>query len=79
VEDLLDVRRILLVLEAGHEVHVARDGAAGIETAERIDPDVILCDLGLPLADGYQVVRRLRQRGEVRSSTIVALSGYASA
>ena len=44
----------------GHEVIIAHDGKSGIELAERLRPDVILLDIGLPEMDGYSVARHLR-------------------
>ncbi len=38
----------LLALD-GHEVQVALDGRSGIELARRIKPDVVFCDIGLPI------------------------------
>ena len=42
----------------------------------RLGPDVVVCDLGLPVVDGYEVARVIRASGE--GATLVALSGYAS-
>lgn len=76
-EDAAATLRDLLELD-GHEVHVARDGEAGLEEARRLRPDVILCDVGLPGLDGYEVARRLRAGAAPDAATLVALTGYAS-
>jgi signal transduction histidine kinase len=60
----------------GHEVHVASDGDAGVAAAERIAPDVVVCDIGLPGIDGYEVARRLSARDGARP-LLVAVTGYA--
>jgi PAS domain S-box-containing protein len=60
----------------GHEVDVAYDGPGALELARARRPDVVLCDLGLPGMDGYQVARQLRAAGAT-SVRLVALSGYA--
>jgi PAS domain S-box-containing protein len=66
----------------GHEVTTAADGLEAVEAASRLDPDVILLDIGLPRLDGYEVARRIRMaaalRGAVDSNRprIIALSGY---
>jgi PAS domain S-box-containing protein len=77
IEDNLDAARSVAdVLELeGHHVHLATDGQSGIAKALELMPDVILCDLGLPDVDGYQVARTLR--AELGATRLIALSGYA--
>src|SRR5947209_6494082 len=54
VEDNRDAAETLRVLleMSGHQVGVAHSGLAGVEAARTLDPDVVLCDLGLPGIDG---------------------------
>ena len=63
---------------AGHEVHIAYDGAAAISAAAKIRPQLALIDIGLPGMDGYEVVRRLRRDPVHTDAWICALSGYDS-
>ena len=49
---------------------------AALEAAECWDPEVILCDIGLPGMDGYQFARRLRAQPTCGGAVLVALSGY---
>jgi hypothetical protein len=60
VEDNEDARESLATLlrSAGHEVHTAADGRAGIALAARLAPEFALVDIGLPGVDGYEVARR---------------------
>ena len=74
-EDSAATLRDLLELE-GHEILVALDGQRGLDTALATRPDVVLCDLGLPGFDGYEVARRLRAAGS--DAVLVALTGYAA-
>jgi len=79
IEDNMDAALTLAdVLELdGFEVRVARDGTSGIALARQLKPDVILCDIGLPDVDGYDVARALREDESLRSTRLIALSGYA--
>jgi PAS domain S-box-containing protein len=79
IEDNLDSAHTIadvLVLE-GHRVHVATDARSGIARALELKPDVILCDIGLPDMDGYEIARTLRADDRLRSTRLIALSGYA--
>ena len=60
----------------GHEVRTALDGTTALQVAVEFGPDLIFCDLGLPGMDGYEVVRRLRERMLDAIPVIVALTGY---
>ena len=62
---------------AGHETFVAADGLTAVEEAARLDPDVILLDIGLPVLNGYEAARRIReQQGQTRRPLLVALTGW---
>jgi two-component system CheB/CheR fusion protein len=61
-----------------HLVEVVATGPEGIEKAREFRPDVVLCDIGLPTMDGYEVARLMRSDPSLRSIHLVALSGYAS-
>jgi PAS domain S-box-containing protein len=74
--DAAESLRLLLEL-SGHEVVVTHNGAAGVEAARRQQPDVVLCDIGLPGGmDGYAVARALRADPEQSVATLIAVSGY---
>jgi two-component system, chemotaxis family, CheB/CheR fusion protein len=66
----------LLLRLRGHEVGVAYDGPAALETAGAFHPEVVLLDIGLPGLDGYQVAGRLRRRRRTAGALLVALTGY---
>jgi PAS domain S-box-containing protein len=61
----------------GHQCSVAFDGPEGMASAQRLLPDVILLDIGLPGMDGYEVARRLRNVAELEGVTLAAITGYA--
>ncbi len=79
IEDNLDaaasLRDALRLL--GHAVHVAHDAQEGIDSAHEFRPDVVLCDIGLPTMDGYQVAQKLRADPNLRSIFLIAVTGYA--
>ncbi len=67
VEDdpnIVDILRFNFEKE-GYSVDVATDGAAGLEKALEISPDLILLDVMLPKMDGFEVCRRVREKSSV--------------
>jgi PAS domain S-box-containing protein len=79
IEDNVDGGQSLADLLAldGHDVRLARDGRSGVGMARELRPDVVLCDIGLPDIDGYEVARTLRADEGLRATRLVALTGYA--
>jgi signal transduction histidine kinase len=78
IEDNHDVADMLgKYLElVGHDVIVAHDGYAGLEAAWRHKPHVLICDIGLPGVDGYEIAGRLRHDPAFSSCLMIAVTGY---
>lgn len=74
--DAAETIQELLELD-GHEVRLTFSGPEGIEAARTWNPDLVLCDIGLPGMNGYQVAERLREDPLTCDLRLVALSGYA--
>jgi signal transduction histidine kinase len=81
VEDYADAAQSLsdVLSLKGHRVQVVTTGREGIARALETAPEFVLCDIGLPDVDGYEVARTLRADPRLRSTVLVALSGYAQA
>lgn len=58
----------------GHEVRVSHDAPEGLAVAREFSPDVLLCDIGLPSMDGYQVARWFRADERLKSVFLVAVT-----
>jgi CheY-like chemotaxis protein len=71
------VASLLELLELwGHTVAVAYSGPEAVEVARQFRPEVVLCDLGLPGFDGYQVATALRQDPVTAATRLIVVSGY---
>ena len=68
---------VYLLKAFGHTPLSARDGLEGIEAARREHPDLILCDIQLPGADGVEVCRQLKQDPDLQKIPLVAITAYA--
>jgi len=73
--DVVETTTMLLSL-SGHQVRSAKDGLQALHLASEFRPDVVLLDIGLPLMDGYEVARRLRQTPQTAGALLIALTGY---
>jgi len=76
VDDNVDAAEALaeLLREYGHNVRTAHSAGSGVNEALRMRPEIVLLDISMPDADGYEVARRLRA-GQI-DATLIALTGY---
>lgn len=79
-DDSLSVRRLVATrLQAeGFEVIEAEDGEEALRRAIEDAPDLIVLDKVMPKLDGFEVVRSIRERDEIRTIPIVMLTERAS-
>jgi CheY-like chemotaxis protein len=78
-DDNVYMLKMRLELLGDFEVLTAEDGAKGCEVAVAEQPDVILMDLEMPVVDGWEATRRLRDNPQTRDIPIIALSAHALA
>jgi PAS domain S-box-containing protein len=80
VEDDADWREAvaLSLMQAGAQVASAGNVAEALALLDTCEPQVLVSDIGMPEADGYELIRRVRERdgGSVRA---VAMTGFADA
>jgi signal transduction histidine kinase len=74
-EDTAESLRMFLEL-SGYGVILAHTGPEGVEAARSVLPDVVLCDIGLPGMDGFEVASALRQTPETAAVRLIAVTGY---
>jgi signal transduction histidine kinase/CheY-like chemotaxis protein len=65
-----------LLQMSGHRTFSVHDGIAAVEAAERLRPDVVLLDVGLPRISGIEACRRIRSHAWGKSMVVVALTGW---
>ena len=63
----------------GYEIVVATDGSQGVAEATRHLPDLIIMDMSLPVLDGWESTRALKEQPETRSIPVLALTAHAMA
>ena len=76
VDDIKDnVHFLVDTLKAeGYRIRPALSGAAALTIIENETPDMVLLDIMMPVMDGYEVCRRIRERPEARNVPIIFLS-----
>ena len=76
VEDTeLNIDLLTQLLEDDYNLLVARDGAQGVSAAQQNNPDLILMDISLPVMDGYEATRAIRET--LTATPIIGLSAHA--
>jgi two-component system cell cycle response regulator DivK len=69
LRELLEVR--------GYTVVEACDGEETLRMIEQTQPDLLLLDIGMPVLDGFAVVRKIRENPRRASLPVVAVTAYA--
>ncbi len=74
VEDSATQAEILrrLLMKEGYTVTIAKDGAEGLEYAHKLIPQLILCDINMPVMNGYQLCKAIKT-DEAFSGVLVLL------
>jgi CheY-like chemotaxis protein len=70
-DSLADVLQLM-----GNDTATAYDGQEGVDAADRLRPDVILLDIGLPRLNGYEAARRIRGQEWGRHPVLIAVTGW---
>ena len=78
VEDVeFNLDLLIQLLEDEYLLIAARDGAQGVEMAASEKPDLILMDMSLPVMDGWEATRMIKENGDLNNIPIIGLSAHA--
>ena len=67
------------LIQKGYEVVFAMDGQEAIDMAQSETPDVILMDMGLPVKDGLQATKEIKENSDTANIPVIALTANAMA
>ena len=81
IEDEADIRDAIAeaIEEINYEVKTAENGEAGLAIALEWHPDLILLDLVMPVMDGHETLKRLRQDAWGKGARVIILSAMEGA
>jgi len=80
VEDNPDNRLLVqAILDDRYEIVEFETGVAALEAFGDFIPDLVLLDISLPIMDGTEVLRRMRQDGRLDGVPVIALTAHAMA
>jgi len=74
-EFILETTATILKFE-GYEIRTATDGDKGIQAALEDTPDLILCDISMPIVDGYEVLDRIRSNSATATTPFIFLTAF---
>ena len=79
IEDNYHNRRIVrkILQSRGYTLVEAEDGLTGLAMVHELKPPLVLLDIGLPGIDGLEVLARVREDPELRSTPVIALTASA--
>ncbi|MEA2747742.1 MAG: hypothetical protein QOI41_1885 [Myxococcales bacterium] len=80
VDDFADNRELYAAMleDAGYTVEQAENGQEALDVIGRRRPAVVVMDLSMPVLDGWEATRRIKQNPETSDIVIIALTGHAT-
>jgi two-component system cell cycle response regulator DivK len=66
-----------LLETGGYEVLEACDGQQALHMVEQTQPDILLLDIGMPVLDGFGVIRKIRENPSLGTMPVLAITAYA--
>jgi two-component system, cell cycle response regulator DivK len=76
VEDIdLNIELLVQLLEDEFELSIAKNGKEGLDLVSFESPDLVLMDISLPVMDGYEATRLIREKNS--SLPIIGISAHA--
>ena len=80
VDDEADSRELIsaVLAHAGADVQMAGSAADALQTLGTFRPDLLVSDIGMPIEDGYSLMRRVRELDEAQGGAVpsIALTAY---
>jgi len=78
VDDNTDAADLLAITlnQAGYETTAVADGPTAIEAAQRLVPQIVILDIGLPGMTGYEVAKLMRKDPRLANMALIALTGW---
>ena len=73
-DELAYVKLLSDKLKAAHEVFSAHDGKKGLEIAEKEKPDLVLLDISMPVMDGLEMLKQLRESSFGKHMKVIMLT-----
>jgi two-component system alkaline phosphatase synthesis response regulator PhoP len=76
VDDELDILELIrhTLAKEGFEVHVAANGSQAIDQTAKVNPEIILMDVMMPVMDGMEACRQLKENPETKNIPVVFLT-----
>lgn len=80
IDDEIHVSKMIYsILEPkGYEVEVANNGSEGLTILKNKDIDLVICDIKMPIMDGYELADRMKEDPELMTIPIIFLTGKTS-
>ena len=78
VDDNRDAAESLAMLlkMMGNNVHTAHDGEEAVTAAREFQPQLVLCDIGLPKLNGYEACRQMKAQAWDKNMILIAVTGW---
>lgn len=81
VDDSKGARQVISreLASAGFQIHLSENGQEALKKARALKPDLVTMDLVMPVMDGFEACRKLKEMPETNEAPVIIISGSSSA
>ena len=77
-DEPLNIKTLSKMLTPDYTVYAEKDGTSCLDTAKKLQPDLIVLDVVMPNINGFQVIEQLKQDHETQSIPVIFVTGLAN-
>tara|TARA_R110002126_G_scaffold99047_7_gene230181 strand:- start:7521 stop:8474 length:954 start_codon:yes stop_codon:yes gene_type:complete len=75
-DQVVNIKILHQLLQDDYDIYMARDGNQAIEMCKKVNPDLVLLDIEMPILNGFDVCAHLKNDPDTQEVAVIFVSGH---